>query len=185
MTARADAAAATARRVLDAAHSLFVEGPFDKLTLEAVADRAGVTLQTVLRRFGSKAALIAAVAARDTAAVEAQRFRAVPGDVAGAVSNLFDHYEEWADVALKLLAQEDRYAEVAGLTHGARATHARWVEHAFGPQLAKLRGRRRRMRRAQLVALCDVYFWKLLRRDLGLSRADAETALLEAVEALP
>jgi len=30
----------------------------------------------------------------------------------------------------------------------------------------------------------DVYFWKVLRRDRGLSRGDTEAAMLEAVTAL-
>jgi hypothetical protein len=37
---------------------------------------------------------------------------------------------------------------------------------------------------AQLVAVCDVYTWKLLRRDAGLSRTQTRTALLELLEPL-
>ena len=36
----------------------------------------------------------------------------------------------------------------------------------------------------QLVAVCDVYTWKLLRRDSGLSRRQAATALLELLQPL-
>ena len=39
---------------------------------------------------------------------------AVPvGDVAGAVTNLVDHYERWGENRLRLLAQEDRIPVVA------------------------------------------------------------------------
>jgi hypothetical protein len=34
------------------------------------------------------------------------------------------------------------------------------------------------------IALCDVYFWKLLRRDLGLSREQTELAIRETILAL-
>jgi len=34
------------------------------------------------------------------------------------------------------------------------------------------------------VAICDVFVWRLLRRDLGLSRQDSEKAVLGIVEAL-
>jgi hypothetical protein len=37
---------------------------------------------------------------------------------------------------------------------------------------------------AQVVAVCDVYTWKLLRRDAGLTPEDTETALLEMLEPL-
>jgi len=34
------------------------------------------------------------------------------------------------------------------------------------------------------VAVCDVYTWKLLRRDAGLSRRQTERALVELLEPL-
>ena len=39
-------------------------------------------------------------------------------------------------------------------------------------------------RMAQVVAVCDAYTWKRLRRDAGLTPADTETALLELLEPL-
>ena len=45
-------------------------------------------------------------------------------------------------------------------------------------------GAERRRRLAQLVAVCDVYTWKLLRRDAGLSRRQMEIALVELLEPL-
>ena len=184
MGARAAAAEETGRRLVAAMQALFAERPFEEITLEEVAGRAGVTLQTLLRRFGSRAGLLAAAAADASARVEAQRGAAIPGDVRGGVRNLLDHYEVWGEVALRLLGQEERFEEVAAITRRGRALHADWVERVFAPALAGLRGRARRLRRAQLVAACDVYVWKLLRRDLGLSRADAEQALLGMLEPL-
>jgi hypothetical protein len=87
-------------------------------------------------------------------------------------------------VALRLLAQEERFEEVAEVTRVGRTSHAAWVERVFAGHLEGRRGRRRAMRRAQLVALTDVYVWKLLRRDLGLSRTEAERATREMIEAL-
>jgi hypothetical protein len=37
---------------------------------------------------------------------------------------------------------------------------------------------------AELVAICDVYVWKLLRRDAGLSRDQTELALIELLAPL-
>ncbi len=184
MTARAAAAEDTARRLVEAMQALFAERAFHEISLDAVAERAGVTLQTLLRRFGSKSGLLAAAAADGRARIEAQRDEAPPGDLRGCVENLFDHYESWGDVSLRLLAQEEVYDEIAALTREGRATHAAWVERVFAGELARHRGRAKAIRRAQLVAVCDVYVWKLLRRDLRMSRADAEKAVLGMIEAL-
>lgn len=183
MTARAAAAEQTGQRLIAAMQALFAERPYAQITLEAVAERAGVTLQTLLRRFGSKAGLLAAAAADGAARIEAQRHDAVPGDLGQCVANLFDHYEAWGDVSLRLLAQEG-LEEIAPLTEQGRATHAAWVERVFAAELARHRGRSRQVRRAQLIAVCDVTMWKLLRRDLQQSRADAQKAVLGLLTAL-
>lgn len=184
MGARAAAVQETGRRLIAAMLALFAERPFEEITLKTVAARAGVTLQTLLRRFGSKSGLVAAAAEDAGARVEAQRGVAPAGDARGVMANLFDHYEEWGNVALRLLAQEERFEEIAEITRRGRAMHAAWVERVFAPELGRWRGRARKLRRAQLVAICDVYVWKLLRRDLGLSRAESEKAALEMVVAL-
>ena len=54
MGARADAAEATARRVLEVAVRLFTDSPYDQVSLERVAEEAGVTKRTVLRRSGRR-----------------------------------------------------------------------------------------------------------------------------------
>jgi hypothetical protein len=42
----------------------------------------------------------------------------------------------------------------------------------------------RELRLAQLVAICDVYTWKLLRRDQRLSRERTGRALVEMINGL-
>ena len=185
MESRAAAMAETRRRLIAATVQLTTERPFDEVTLEAVATRAGVTLQTLLRHFGSKPKLVASAATDAHERVEGQRGQAPVGDPAGAVANLFDHYEEWGDLAVRLLAQEERFAEIAEMTRKGRATHGAWVARVFAPQLARWRSRALRARRhLQLVAACDLYVWKLLRRDLHRSRSEAEKVVLGLVEAL-
>ena len=73
MTNRAEAANATAERILDAVTELFWERPTDQVVLRDVADRAGVTVQTVIRKFGGKEALLAAAADRAMSRTEAER----------------------------------------------------------------------------------------------------------------
>jgi AcrR family transcriptional regulator len=184
MQARAAAAAATGERILDAAVAVFWQRPVDDIPLEEVARRAGISLQTVIRRFGGKHDLLAAAAQRETERVRRQRGQAPVGDVQGAVRNLLDHYEELGLPVLRLLAQEDRSPALRALADRGRADHAAWCERVFAPALTGLRGVRRTRRLAQLIAVTDVLTWKLLRRDRHLSRRQTELALIELLQPL-
>jgi AcrR family transcriptional regulator len=184
MRARAEAAAETGRRILEATIELHSERFFDQVSLEDIAERAGVTVRTVIRRFGSKERLIEAAAEEGERRVTHQRYQAPIGDIEGAINNLMDHYEEWGDTALRLLAQEERVPAFRSITEAGRAFHYEWVERTFAPLLAKCTEEERRRLLAELIAVCDVYFWKLLRRDLGLSREQTELAIRETILAL-
>ena len=182
MSKRASSAAETGRRILQATLDLFMEGPLAGVTLAAVAERAGVTVQTVIRRFGDRTALINATAEYSAANVASQRDAAPAGDVRAAVGNLLAHYETTAALALKLLAEEDASPVLARITEGGRQYHRQWCARVFAPFLEELHGADRDRRLAQFVALCDVYTWKLLRLDAGLSRDQVCVSLLEMLE---
>ena len=184
MRARAEAAAETGRRILEATIDLHRERYFDQVSLEDIAERAGVTVQTVIRRFGSKERLIEAAAEEGNRQVMHQRNQAPIGDIEGALKNLIDHYEQWGDSVMRLLAQEERVPAFRSVTDAGRALHHEWVERTFAPLLAERTGTARRRLLAELIAICDVYFWKLLRRDLRLSREQTELALKEMILAL-
>jgi AcrR family transcriptional regulator len=182
MTARAAAAAATGERILDAAAEVFYAT--GDLSLDAVAARAGVSVQTVIRRFGGRDGLFAAGLERESGRVRDQRDTAVVGDVDDAVRVLLDHYEEYGERVLTLLALEHRSPAAAEVVAQGRALHRSWCERVLGPALAGLDGAARARRLAQLVAVTDVLTWKLLRRDAGLPRADVELALRELLQPL-
>jgi AcrR family transcriptional regulator len=148
------------------------------------ADNRGVTVQTVIRRFGDKEGLTAAAADRTRVQVFAHRDAAPVGDVEGAVDNLVTHYEDVGGLVLRLLAEEDSVPLLAAMTAEGRVAHREWCARVFAPYLAPLRGVDRTRRLAQLVAVCDVYTWKLLRRDAGLSQRQVATALVELLEPL-
>ncbi|BCW79661.1 MULTISPECIES: TetR/AcrR family transcriptional regulator [unclassified Arthrobacter] len=180
---RATSAQETGRRILQATEDLFMEGPLADVTLGAVAARAGVTVQTIIRRFGDRAGLIDASAKAATARVDNQRSAVPPGDVPAAVDNLLEHYETTGALALKLLAEEQTSPVLAEITGGARRLHREWCRRVFAPFLDPLKGSPDHDRRlAQFVALCDVYTWKLLRLDAGLSRGQVARSLLEMLE---
>ena len=184
MVARADAAEATGERILEAARQQFGVLLYDQVSLKTVADQASVTVQTVIRRFGSKESLLAAVAKWRSAQIRDQRDAAPAGDIAAATRNLIDSYERWGDEQLHLLAQERRTETVAGAVASGRSYHRAWIERVFAPWLDGLAAPQRRRRAAELVAVTDLYTWRILRRDLGLDRDETEAAVRDLVERL-
>jgi AcrR family transcriptional regulator/ketosteroid isomerase-like protein len=171
-------------RILDAAEASFFERDSGEITLAEVAESSGVSVQTVLRRFGSREGLMMAALARVAAKVSLQRGAATPGDPASAVAVLVDHYEELGDRVIRLLGETPRSKVARQLTKMGFAYHAEWCKRVFAPTLDQLQGEELARRTAQLVAVTDVYVWKLLRRDQGLSREHTERAMVGLIEPL-
>ncbi|HEY8675703.1 MAG TPA: TetR/AcrR family transcriptional regulator [Candidatus Dormibacteraeota bacterium] len=183
MGLRASSKADTERRILEAAERCFLEVPYPQVRVEDIAAAAGVSAPTVIHRFGSKEALMASAARSGLERVREQRSQAPVGDLAGAISNLMEHYELWGDSVVHLLSQEAAVPMMRDVTDAGRALHVEWVEQTFAQWLPREHSARRR-RLSQLVALMDVYVWKVLRRDRGLTREETETAVREMVSAL-
>lgn len=180
MGRRAEAFAETRQAILDAANE--IRDP--RTPLSVIADKAGVSERTVLRHFGSRDGLVAAAIEEGTRRDEAERFAAPAGDVAAAVASLVAHYETAGDRILRLLAEEGADRRIDEILAGGRAIHWRWIEEKLGPLLEDRRGPTGHRRLAQLAAICDVYTWKLMRRDGRLGRADTERSIRELVEAV-
>ncbi len=163
---RAAAAAATGDRILDAFEHRLQKRWFDEIRLEDVAADAGVTVQTVLRRFGSKEQLLDAVHRRMRSRIVRRR-GVTAGDVAGVVNALAEDYEQIGELVLRMLAQEDRHPAFRTVTDEGREMHRYWMSQAFAPWLDQMDAETRRCATDALVAAGDVYVWKLLRRDMG------------------
>jgi AcrR family transcriptional regulator len=179
MQARAQAAEATAQAITAAARVLFMQRPYDQVSLPVIAERAGVTVQTVWRRFGSKEELFAAAAEERSGRVRDDREAAPPGDI----THLVAHYERWGDEQAYLLAQETRVTAIRAFTDAGRRYHRDWVTRAYGPALAALPPATRRRKLAQLTVVTDLVTWRLLRRELGLGQDQTRAAMSELVDA--
>jgi AcrR family transcriptional regulator len=178
MTARAEAAEATRVRIREALLELGTTRMFTEISLEDVAREAGVSVQTVLRHYGSRAALIESNI--EFAIAKVAHERAVPeGDVDTALAVLMDHYEVHGDTVMLMLAQESTDEQVRRLTDSGRRMHRDWVETTFASLVA---GREDLV--DLLVVATDVYTWKLLRRDRGYTRAKTEQRMHALVIAL-
>jgi len=183
MRARADAAQQTRERIMSATLELSYEKPIAAIVLPDIAERAGVSVQTVLRQFGSRDGLFDSVHESMRARITDER-RSPPSDVAAAVRIIMDHYDIHGDGVIGLLAQERWDERVATITANGRAVHRTWVLEAFGPLFADRAPAERDELTDLLVVATDVYTWKLLRRDRDLDRSVAERRMLALVNAV-
>jgi hypothetical protein len=103
-----------------------------------------------------------------------KRYAPAAGDIPALVEALADDYETTGDAVIRTLALEEKVPSLQPLLALGRRSHREWVETMFGaPELTP-----------ELVVATDVYTWKLLRRDQGLSRDETVASILKIVEAL-
>ena len=184
MGARAQAVERTSTRIMEAAVALFRSRPFAEVTLQAIADAAGVTLQTVLRRFGSKENLFRSAADAHSDDIRKTREVTNPGDVPAIVRTLVASYEQMGDLNWRGVSQEDQFPLIKRLFDMARENHRRWVEANFADILTPARGAERERRTLLLFAATDFYIWKLYRWDLGRSRQWTTGRIIDLITAL-
>ena len=182
MTTRAEAAERTRIRILDATVELTGTMLVSDISLENVAASAGVSVQTVLRRFGNRDGLLDAAGEHARTVVAEERLVPV-GDVDAAVRTVVAHYERRGDAVILLLAQERTDERIRSITDEGRRFHVGWVEDVFAPYLPSGRAAREEPV-GLLVVATDVYTWKLLRRDQGASRAVTEQRMVRLVRAV-
>jgi AcrR family transcriptional regulator len=183
MKVRATATQETRQQILRASAALLWEKLSPEIRLADVAERAGVSVQTILRHFGTREHLLAATQDFLREEIRAER-QAPAGDLPAAVRAIFDHYELRGDRVLRMLAQEYWNEHIREINEGGRHLHRDWVETVFGPQLAAHAEGERPMLVDLLVVATDVYTWKLLRRDRGLARAEAEAHVRQLIAAI-
>jgi AcrR family transcriptional regulator len=176
----------TERQILAAVTEIIATEDFDAVSMRRVAAQADVSLSTVVRHFGTKDALLAALVGQAGEDEERNALRRSmdPGDVPAAVRVVAGDYEESGQQLLHMLAQEHRFPALSELLDLGRRGHRSWVRWAFSPQLAgRTTGGKTRLEDLLVVAT-DVYTWKLLRTDRRLSERATRAAMTELCEAV-
>ena len=179
MRARAESTTRTRERILDAVMALSEERLSLEIVLDDVAGRAGVSVQTVLRHFGSRQGLFEKAQARRVAQVRVERATPV-GDAVAAVRTIVAFYDRLGEWSLRLQAQEHSDRLSRQTVQLGRRVHREWVDEVFAPQLA---GRRDREELVDLLVVAtDVLTWKILRRDGGMDRSTTCNRMLRLVQ---
>jgi AcrR family transcriptional regulator len=176
MVARAEKREQTQRRIVAAMKEAVMSTAYPSIRIADVAASAQVSSQTVHQHFESKERLFMAAIAELGQEILAARRGTAPRDVAGVVRELVAEYERYGDVNWSLLLLEQESQAVAAALRIGRAAHRAWLEERFAPSLPTDPRRRRQVLDGLYVAT-DVGTWKLLRRDLALSRARTRSAM--------
>ena len=176
----------TERQILEAAGEIIATEDFDSLSMRRVAAKANVSLSTVVRHFGTKDALLAALVAHGDEDEERDELRTKmdPGDVAAAVRVVVGDYEQAGQQLMNMLNQEHRFPALSELLDIGRRGHRRWVRWAFAPQLAGRTRAGKNQLEDLLVVATDVYTWKLLRIDRGLTARATGAAMTELCDSV-
>jgi len=180
MTKRSDAVGGTRGRIAEAALALFEERDYDDISLLEIAQAAGVSHQTVLNHCENKSGVLVAAAELFSEQIRQLESDAVAGDVTSVVHTTCVRYEALGDANARWAVMSTRAPEVAeGLARGRRGFQS-WLEEMLGdlmPGPDDPDERRRVL--IGLHASLDVFTWKLLRRDLGLSQEQTELQMTD------
>jgi AcrR family transcriptional regulator len=184
--ARAAATEETRRRIVTAFAEALAQRWLDEITLDELSAAAGTTRQTVIRLFGGKEGLLAAVVEWMREGVVVRR-TLPPGSASLAIAvarALGEDYEASGDMVLRLLAQEGRHPGLSTLLNLGRRHHRNWVEQVLADPIAACPPAMREAFIDRLIVATDVYSWKLLRRDIGRSRTETEAAIADLIAAV-
>jgi AcrR family transcriptional regulator len=182
MERRAKAAEETRRRIVASLLDLLVDRRPDQITLDEVADRAGVSLRTLYHHFASRAALLSAALQELAAEVGQHAIGAWAVDLAGPrdalrayVTGIYEVYEAHRQGFDAILSArgEPEVSETIGRIRATARARVRQVLEAASADLVIP------MDEAVALVYVNVLFapWQTLTRDLGYSTPEA-TALV-------
>ena len=184
MSQRALQVALNDRKIMDAMAELWLKMPLSELTLDKIAQRSGVTVRTILRKYGSKEGLLKAILENEGGRFTNQRMQVTPGDLPGILDALLEEYERMGNALIRTLTVEYEFPSTQEILHQARIIHRGWCEMVFEPFLPSKSSDRHETILSAFIAATEFYLWKLLRKDLGKSREQCRQIFLFTLESL-
>lgn len=180
MSSRGESSRSTKRRIAEAALELFKARDYDDVSLNEIARAAGVSHQTVLNHFETKAGILPASAEVFSEQVAALNLPVTVGDPVSIVRVTCARYEIVGDVNARWSDIAPRVPGLEALIAHARTNFQAWLTDVLGDLLPgpDEPAERRRVLVGVHAAL-EVHTWRFLRRDLQLSQADTEAHLTD------
>lgn len=184
MSIRAEQMAANERNIVIALVELWMELPFHEITLDRVAERAGVTVRTILRKYGSKEGLIEACLESEEVQVDSGRHDPEPGEVRAILDVLCEEYEAMYPAVMRTIAAVEQFPVAEKILERGRNYHRQWCALAFSPFLASPGTEAFEAKLTAFITATEIYLWKLLRKDMGKSVEEAKEVLRLLVEGI-
>ena len=184
MSVRAKAAETTSVEIIRVVGKLWMKYSIHEITLQMVAQNAGVTVMTILRKYGSKEGLFDAAIGVDTAGIQDVRKESQPGNISQAISMLMKEYEYSGPAVIRTLAVENDLPVAAKILKKGRELHKEWCQRIFTQYLPASNDKEYQIMLGAFYAATDVYKWKLLRKDLGYSEEETEKILIKTVRGI-
>jgi AraC-like DNA-binding protein len=181
---RAKKADQTRRTIIRATEALWKKLPIHDITLEQVARESNVTVRTIIRKFGTKERLFEACITEETPAFLKGRQVSTPGDVGEALRNLLNSYEEMGEAGIRTIYAENELEIARKIGELGRKEHRQWCVDVFGPYLPSKNSTSYETKLIAFIAATEIYLWKLMRHDLGLSKAKTYEIFKTLVEGL-
>ena len=123
MSERAKQVARNDRKIMNSMSDLWIELPLSEITLDIISQKSGVTVRTILRKFGSKEGLFKACIEKD-----ADRFTINNTQNIRHINQLhiifpIEEYEHMGDALIRTLTVEYNFYSTQELLHKARTMH--------------------------------------------------------------
>jgi AcrR family transcriptional regulator len=179
LAARAKTRDARRTAILEAAYAEFGVRRYEDVTLAQVAARAGTSERTVYRLFGTKQRLLSSWLKEVAPGIGPPPDPSLRNDSRAFVRVMVEFYEQRGASILNMLAQEDSVPALRPLLDWGRDRYDEGIKRALGHLLRGFRGAARKRRHMQIVVICDVYTWSLLRQGRKLSKAEVERVLVD------
>ncbi len=174
------------KHILKCSARLISAASEDAFRLEDVAKAAGVSVQTILRAFGSRVGLmIATLETEAPDAVDFTRFTNIEvSNLDSFVRTVFTVYDKIGDLVIRALADEHRSPEFQKTLEVGRTFHREWVSQVFGSYIDRRPPKEQPVLFRALMTATDIYIWKILRRDEALSLEEAIATVVLTLKAL-
>ena len=184
MSRRAELVALNDRKIMDSMIDLWLDIPLSELSLEKIAQSSGVTVRTILRKFGSKEGLMKATVEHNHERFTEKRMQVTPGDLPGILDALLEEYERMGDALARTLTVEYEYPSTKKILEKGRHIHKEWCTRVFEPYLPAKSSDRYEPLLTAFIASTEFYLWKLMRRDLGKTPEECREVFLLSLESL-
>ena len=156
--------------IIKALGRLWTRYAIDDITLDMIAEEANVTKRTILRKFSSKEGLMTESLLYDPAEISAKRDNAKPGEINDILKTLLSNYENIGDAAIRTINLESKLEVARQIGDRGRVIHRNWCKKVFAPYLPDPKSPDFEIQLISFISVTEIYLWKLMRKDLKLSK---------------